>query len=712
MRKRYLGFLFIIIISFSIVAGRTINIPGDYDTIQSAIDRAYSGDTVLVQPGTYHENLKWPNGNGIRLIAAGDYTNTILDGSKNGAPVISMDISFQLIDTSTIISGFTIQNGQTTIGGGIFIKNSSPTLKNLHFKKNYTIGISYQSGDGAAIYMINSSPVITDCKIYDNYAQWGSGGGIYMMDYCYPVLSNLQIYKNIAKYGGGGINIENFSSPVINNVQIYENIAYEDGGGIFCKNYSSPIIYDVTLEDNSSSYSGGGIYCLDYSSPVVENIKIYNNSTGYSGGGIYCEDSSNAVINSAEIKGNRAIYRDGGGVMLLTSKNILNNTVIAGNFSGDDGGGIYIAESKVDLMNSLIYQNHTSYNGGGIQLVKSSAVQLMNLKIIDNKANNNGAGIHLKSSNPVMNTITIAHNHASANGGGMAFSNSSPNVEGFSFITNKCNEKGDGIYAAENSEPYIVNCNFMEHFYAIYNDDSGNIFSVDTSYFGNPTGPMSSNDNPTGRGDRVNDFVRINSWSAEPEMAAPPIPMIDFRITYRGDGEITLSWEPLPIADVQKYMIYYDEEMPVDYQFEHVLEVDKNASSVTISGLTPGINYHFAGTVVDRDFYESWFTSIVTINGTVGLDDGKLAQNYKLDQNYPNPFNPTTTIHYSLPMNNKVRIILYDMLGNSVKTLVNEHKSAGNHSFVLDGSDLSSGVYFYKLSAGNFAEMKKCILIK
>ncbi|MBE0572405.1 MAG: T9SS type A sorting domain-containing protein [Ignavibacteriaceae bacterium] len=85
---------------------------------------------------------------------------------------------------------------------------------------------------------------------------------------------------------------------------------------------------------------------------------------------------------------------------------------------------------------------------------------------------------------------------------------------------------------------------------------------------------------------------------------------------------------------------------------------------------------------------------------------------YQLNQNYPNPFNPTTIISYSLPASNHVTIKVFDILGNEVTTLLNEQKEAGTHTIVFNASDLSSGVYFYKIQAGNYAETRKLILQK
>lgn len=89
-----------------------------------------------------------------------------------------------------------------------------------------------------------------------------------------------------------------------------------------------------------------------------------------------------------------------------------------------------------------------------------------------------------------------------------------------------------------------------------------------------------------------------------------------------------------------------------------------------------------------------------------------LPKNFILMQNYPNPFNPTTTIDYSIPKESFVTIKVYDMLGREVATLINEEKNAGEYSVKFNGSILASGVYLYRMKAGNFIQTKKMILMK
>jgi len=94
-----------------------------------------------------------------------------------------------------------------------------------------------------------------------------------------------------------------------------------------------------------------------------------------------------------------------------------------------------------------------------------------------------------------------------------------------------------------------------------------------------------------------------------------------------------------------------------------------------------------------------------------------LPSSYSLEQNYPNPFNPSTIISYRLPKSGNVQIKIFDALGREVRSLINEEKNAGKHNILWDsrdnyGSKVSSGVYFYTITAGDFAETKKMVLLK
>ena len=99
--------------------------------------------------------------------------------------------------------------------------------------------------------------------------------------------------------------------------------------------------------------------------------------------------------------------------------------------------------------------------------------------------------------------------------------------------------------------------------------------------------------------------------------------------------------------------------------------------------------------------------------GVADVNEGKTKPaGFALAQNYPNPFNPSTTIEYNLVNAGPVKLVVYDLLGREIATIINEVQNAGTHSVTFDASRLVSSVYFYKLEAGDFVSLKKMILIK
>lgn len=110
-------------------------------------------------------------------------------------------------------------------------------------------------------------------------------------------------------------------------------------------------------------------------------------------------------------------------------------------------------------------------------------------------------------------------------------------------------------------------------------------------------------------------------------------------------------------------------------------------------------------------------SGVITVQAATDVDDKVLTNtDYKLFQNFPNPFNPSTIITFQVFVQSSVSIIVYDIIGNQVATLLNEEKPAGKYTVNFDASNtgklLSSGIYYYKMRAGNFSEIKKMVLIK
>jgi len=106
--------------------------------------------------------------------------------------------------------------------------------------------------------------------------------------------------------------------------------------------------------------------------------------------------------------------------------------------------------------------------------------------------------------------------------------------------------------------------------------------------------------------------------------------------------------------------------------------------------------------------------AVFTIEVVPGVEDdlSGIPDSYQLLQNFPNPFNPTTTIYYGLPQESSVELIIFDVLGNEVLNISEEQKSAGYHKFDFDASRLNSGVYFYRINAGDYVKTMKMVLMK
>jgi hypothetical protein len=127
------------------------------------------------------------------------------------------------------------------------------------------------------------------------------------------------------------------------------------------------------------------------------------------------------------------------------------------------------------------------------------------------------------------------------------------------------------------------------------------------------------------------------------------------------------------------------------------------------------ITFSYASTSVNRDTYtpNGIYTLASLVLPSKVEEPGKISD-FRLQQNYPNPFNPTTNIDFSIAGSGPVQVLLkvYDVLGREVTTVVNRSYSPGSYSVQFDGKGLQSGVYYYKLEAGEYTSMKKMMLMK
>lgn len=406
-------FVLLVLAALSPVFAVTHHIPADFSTIQAGLNAAASGDTVLVQPGTYVENINWPQVNGIKLISAGDSSNTIIDGNQTGR-VITME-SGGLVDTTTVVQGFTLRNAAGEwYGGGIYCDASSPSIRDCVISQN----LAERYGGG--IYCIYSSPVIEYSSINSNVAvhgDIGTGGGIYLAESS-GYIHDCVLTENTATAHGGGCAIMN-SSPIISDCTINNNscsVSIAHGGGLYFYG-SSPTISGCTITNNSGSY-GGGLYFRESSVNLYSSI-IGENTVDQFGGGILSKNS-NADIHGCLIRENSSAL-DGGGVYFETTGSDSSNYSISDcEIVANDamqGGGIYCDSHANPLIIRCRIIENTAQRGGGICCNHDSATRIIHCTIYSNIATGTGwngqgggGGIYLISEIPTITNTIVSHN--------------------------------------------------------------------------------------------------------------------------------------------------------------------------------------------------------------------------------------------------------------------------------------------------------------
>jgi len=300
--------VFVGFVSFSVLNAATLIVDlkggAGYTDIQSAIDAAAEGDTVLVNPGEYviaepinFNRLHDPDD------PASPAVKNIVVKSEGGAEVTTIKMAETPVDpgrasvvvfsigemAGSVLEGFTLTGGQGTpystecgpftCGGGIHC-TGSPTVVGCR--------ISGNSGSlGGGVYFENgSSPALVNCTISGNRAQifycrggraFGKGGGVYCNAGSHPTLTDCTISWNSA-WGGGGVYCLD-SSPVLTNCTISGNSAEDGEGGGVCSYYnSSPTLTNCTISGNSARWCSGGVCCVSSLPTILTNCILWGNT--------------------------------------------------------------------------------------------------------------------------------------------------------------------------------------------------------------------------------------------------------------------------------------------------------------------------------------------------------------------------------------------------------------------------------------------------
>jgi nitrous oxidase accessory protein NosD len=280
-----------------------IKVPSDQSTIQSAIDVATNGDTVLVAPGTYPEHIDF-KGKAITVTSESGPQDTIIDAGNADSVVFFISGEGR----GSILNGFTLQNGRppstrSPEGGGILIqRSSSPKITNNIITNNHAC-------NGAGIAIFSGSPLIQLNTITGNINDVCDIGG-----------------------GGGGIYIVGAGSPEILDNEISDNVNAAGGGIFMFGGKTTPIIKRNVIKGNRVPVPGHG---------------------GGEGGGIYMVNEVEALIVQNLITGNQAVT--GGGIYSSVGKSVLINNTIADNEGPINGSGILaFGSSGFQLTNNII----------------------------------------------------------------------------------------------------------------------------------------------------------------------------------------------------------------------------------------------------------------------------------------------------------------------------------------------------------------------
>jgi len=330
--------LFLILFFKTALSATTINIPADYTTIQAGIDASTNGDTVLVQPGTYIENINFNGKNivvGSLTLTTGDtsyISQTAIDGNQNGSVVTFENGE----DTTATINGFTLTNGSGT--------------ERWSFEGN--------TNHAGGILAVNSSPKIINNTIIDNNS--GIGGGIAIDNSSYFIITNNTIsYDSTIHHGAGIITLNNSSGTISNNLfsNNYNQGGY--GGAIQCDGSGL-----IQITGNIFTENVGRV--VSWYGPNMEiSGNTFQNNFGID---VAMDGQDNTTVNFENnvISNSRGFDVSGlGGELIIKNNNIHNNQY---------GVNIYSDQVNVTFIENNIYDN------SGYDVQNSTSNQLENPK--------------------------------------------------------------------------------------------------------------------------------------------------------------------------------------------------------------------------------------------------------------------------------------------------------------------------------------------
>jgi fibronectin type 3 domain-containing protein len=347
------------------------------------------------------------------------------------------------------LDGFTISGGNANAitsdywsGGGLYIYNGNPIIKNCKFQHNRASGGSW--GGGGAVYCSSANTTITDCNFTQNLITGDDGGGAICNYSGNLQISNCAFNNNSASGSSGGAiyseGILNINNESINDKSNFNNNRSSSGGAIYTNN-SNSIIADCTFTGNSAG-KGGGVF----SSGTTTNC-TFNNNSAILGGGMY---NSGTVINCTFSE--HSITGEDTGLFGLC------------------GGGMYNMGTVTDctfIENSLANTGtwSSSYGGGiynvGVSPTVSNCVFIRNSVAADGQSSHGyGGGLYNSADTPNVTNCEFIANSSTHYGGGLANYESSSTIANCTFIANTAASNGGGLHNEHGCTTTTVNCSF------------------------------------------------------------------------------------------------------------------------------------------------------------------------------------------------------------------------------------------------------------
>jgi len=550
-----------------------------------------------------------------------------------------------------------------------FIVSNSATLQAVGTESDSIYFTADDPGvgwHGIRLLSANSNSEISYCHLEYGEATGGvpdwRGGAIYI-EYCSPTITHNTITDNCA-YNGAGI-FSYYGSPTISYNYVAHNWARAEGGGVRPWG-GDPVISNNIIEENCALLLGGGAIFSSYGNPTISNNLIIRNSSGWEAGGIYVWNESPTV----------------------------SGNLIVGNSAGYTGGGIQVhceyPPPAPLIQNNTIYDNF-AFDGGGIFCNYSSHPRIENTIIWDNTALGSGSEIYVAGGYPTVEYCDVK--------GGWS---------------GQGNINVDPVFVGREVDDFSLRWHSpcIDAGVPSINDPDGTRSDMGAFYF-----------------DQDVDAI-VELYPHDMRVIIPPeggdVILDGWIFNFLGLGGTADLWTYVFVPRMGRLgplHLFENIYIPVD-------SIGSNDITQTVPGFAPGGDYVFVAYLGDypatvTDSSCLYFTKYGSIPGEasdwsqsnwwsreVTSMESSLPGVYALSQNYPNPFNATTIIHYELPSGGQVNLEVYNMLGQKVATLVDEGQGAGYKTASWDASEVSSGLYFYRLTAGDFTETKRMMLVK